>query len=79
MKSIYINKIEDEGLATYLPDVNMTDQQKELVSRYLKENPTYRELGEAYGISGERVRQLLEKFARKAHHIKQTQENNTDE
>lgn len=73
MKSIYINKIEEERLAKYLPDVNMTDLQKELVNRYLKEKPTYRELGEAYGISGERVRQLLEKFARKAHHIKQKQ------
>lgn len=70
MKSIYLHKIEEEGLAKFLPNVNMTDTQKEIVKRYIDEKPTYKELGEAYGISGERVRQLLEKFGRKAYHIK---------
>ena len=47
----------------------MTDRDKEIVKRFLEEDFTYRGLGEAYEISGERVRQIVEKFARKAHHI----------
>lgn len=69
MKSIYIYKIEDEGLSKYLPEVNMSDRDKEIVVRYLEEKPTYQTLANAYEISGERVRQILEKFARKANHI----------
>ena len=79
MKSTYTQKIADEGLIEYLPDVNMTDRDKEIVKRFLEEDFTYRGLGEAYEISGERVRQIVEKFARKAHHIKQKQVNTTDE
>lgn len=79
MKSTYTQKIADEGLIKYLPDVNMTDRDKEIVKRFLEEDFTYRGLGEAYEISGERVRQIVEKFARKAHHIKQKQVNTTDE
>lgn len=69
MKSIYTGKIEEEKLARFLSKVNMSDRDKELIERYLVGNITYRELGEHYGITGERVRQLVEKFARKAHHI----------
>lgn len=69
MKSIYTRKIAEEGLIKYLPDVNMTDRDKEIVNRFLEEVFTYRALGDAYGISRECVRQIVEKFARKAHHI----------
>lgn len=69
MKSIYTAKIEEENLARFLPDVNMTDRDKEIVRKYLDDKPTYAALGEAYEISGERIRQILEKFARKAHHL----------
>lgn len=71
MKSIYTQKIVEENLIQYLPDVNMTDRDKEIVRKYLDDKPTYAALGEAYEISGERIRQILEKFARKAHHIYQ--------
>ena len=70
MKSIYTAKIEEENLARLLPDVNMTDRDKEIVRKYLDEKPTYAALGEAYEISGERIRQILEKFARKANYKK---------
>ena len=69
MKSTYTQKIVEEGLIKYLPDVNMTDRDKEIVKHFLEEDFTYRGLGEAYKISGERVRQIVEKFVRKAHHI----------
>lgn len=68
MKSTYTQKIAEEGLIKYLPDVNMTDRDKEIVSKYLSDKPSYKELGEAYDISGERIRQIIEKFARKAYH-----------
>lgn len=76
MKSIYTAKIEDENLARFLPDVNMTDRDKEIVRKYLNEKPTYAALGEAYEISGERIRQILEKFARKAHHLYKKEQDN---
>lgn len=69
MKSIYTAKIEEENLARFLPDVNMTDRDKEIVHKYLNTKPTYATLGETYDISGERIRQIIEKFARKAYHI----------
>ena len=69
MKSTYTQKIAEEGLIKYLPDVNMTDRDKEIVNRFLEEDFSYQALGAAYEISGERVRQIVEKFARKAHHI----------
>ena len=68
MKSIYTSKIEEENLAEFLPIVNMTDRDKEIVSKYLSDKPSYKELGEAYDISGECIRQIIEKFARKADH-----------
>ena len=76
MKSIYTAKIEEENLARFLPDVNMTDRDKEIVRKYLDDKPTYAALGEAYEISGERVRQILEKFARKAHHLYKKEQDN---
>lgn len=69
MKSNYTQKIAEEGLIKYLPDVNMTDRDKEIVKRFSEEDFSYRALGAAYEISGERVRQIVEKFARKSHHI----------
>lgn len=71
MKSIYITKIQEENLARFIPDVNMADRDKEIVRKYLDDKSTYAALGEAYKISGERIRQIIEKFARKAHHIYQ--------
>lgn len=71
MKSIYITKIQEENLERFLPDVNMADRDKEIVRKYLDDKSTYAALGEAYKISGERIRQIIEKFARKAHHIYQ--------
>lgn len=68
MKSIYTAKIEEANLARFLPDVNMTDRDKEIVRKYMDDKPTYAALGEAYEISGERIRQIIEKFARKAYH-----------
>ena len=68
MKSAIIEKIYEENLIEYIDRINMTDRDKEIVQIYLSEKPTYRELGDRYGISHERIRQLLIKFARKAHH-----------
>ena len=76
MKSIYTAKIEEENLARFLPDVNMTDRDKEIVRKYLDDKPTYAALGEVYEIIGERIRQILEKFARKAHHLYKKEQDN---
>ena len=70
MKSLYTAKVEEEKLAQYLPQVNMSDRDKEIVRLYLGKGITYRDIGIRYNISGERVRQIIEKFARKAHHLK---------
>ena len=70
MKSIYTDKIKEEHLERYLSQVNLSDRDKELVRIYLEEEITYRDLGSRFEISGERVRQIIEKFARKSHHIK---------
>ena len=76
MKSIYTAKIDEENLVRFLPAVNMTDRDKEIVHKYLNEKQTYAALGEAYEISGERIRQILEKFARKAHHLYKKEQDN---
>ena len=68
MKSDIIKRIEEEDLLQYMDRVNMVDRDKEIVKNFLFEKPTYRELGERYGISHERIRQILIKYARKAHH-----------
>lgn len=52
-----------------MPQVNMSDRDKEIVRLYLDSKITYRDIGTRYEISGERVRQIIEKFARKAHHL----------
>ena len=65
MQSIYLQKIEEEQLSQYLPNINMSDRDKEIVQKYLTQKTTYKKLGEVYGISGERVRQILVKFNRK--------------
>lgn len=64
----YIKKIEEKNLLKYLPDVNMPERDKEMVLLYILEKKTYREIGEQYGVSGERVRQLVVKFSKKAMH-----------
>ena len=69
MKSIYTEKIKDEDLGSYLSQVNISDRDKEIVRIYLEEEITYRDLGIRFDISGERVRQIVERFARKAHHF----------
>lgn len=74
MKSIYTSKIEEENLVQFLPIVNMTDRDKEIVSKYLSDKPSYKELGGAYDISGERIRQIIEKFARKANYYYKKQQ-----
>lgn len=70
MKSLYTTKIEEESLVQYLPQVNMSDRDKEIVKLYLNHEITYQDIGRQYEISGERVRQIIEKFARKAYHLK---------
>ena len=68
MNSDIISKIEEENLIRYMDRVNMTDRDKEIATIWITQKPTYRELGERYGISHERIRQIIIKFARKAHH-----------
>lgn len=68
MKSDIIAKIEEEHLIDYMDVVNMTERDKEIANIFISEHPTYRELGERYGISHERIRQIIIKFARKAHY-----------
>ncbi len=60
-----IFKPEEDNLTNYLPDVNMSERDKQIVQKYLTQKTTYKKLGEVYGISGERVRQILVKFNRK--------------
>lgn len=55
--------------------MNMTERDKEIVKKYLDEKPTYKALGKEYDISGERIRQIIEKFARKANHLYQKKKN----
>ncbi|MCR5357176.1 MAG: hypothetical protein K6E63_07205 [Lachnospiraceae bacterium] len=68
MKSTYIPKIEEENLIQYMDKVNLSDRDKEIARAFIEDKPTYRELGEKYGISHERIRQIIIKFAQKAHH-----------
>ncbi len=68
MKSDIIDRIEEENLLQYIDKVNMTDRDKEIAAIWITQKPTYRELGERYGISHERIRQIIIKYARKAHH-----------
>lgn len=67
--SNYIKRIEEKNLLKYLPDVNMSDRDKEIVSLYINGDTTYQAIGEQYGISRERVRQLIVKFSKKALHF----------
>ena len=68
MKSLYTNQIEEKGLAQYLLQVNMSNRDKEIVTLYLNNDIAYRDIGIWYEISGKRIRQIIEKFARKAYH-----------
>ena len=69
MKSDIIKYIDEENLIQYIDKVNMTDRDKKIVKIFLSEHPTYRELGDRYEISHERIRQILIKFARKGHYL----------
>ena len=66
MKSIYTKKIEEENYIQFLPLVNLSDRDKEIVKKYVLDQMSYNAIGKEYGISGERVRQIIEKFARKS-------------
>lgn len=68
MKSDMIQKIYDENLIDYMDRVNMSDRDKEIVKIFLSEKLTYREIGERFNISHERVRQILIGYARRGHH-----------
>lgn len=48
----------------------MPDRDKEIAKMFATGEYTYRQIAEQFEISGERVRQLVEKFARKAYHLK---------
>lgn len=65
MKSLYIKRIETDGLLAYMDEVNMPERDKEIVKLYANGNTSYKKIAEQYDISGERVRQLIEKYARK--------------
>lgn len=69
MKSDILKYIDEENLIQYIDIVNMSDRDKEIVKVYLSSHPTYKDLGEQYNISHERIRQILIKFARKTHHF----------
>ena len=69
VSSNYITRIKDLNLIRYLPDVNMSERDKEIVSLYINGDATYQAIGEQYGISRERVRQLIVKFSKKALHF----------
>ena len=66
MKSTMIPRIEELHLIDYIDVVNLSDRDREIARTYITEHPTYTALGEKYGISHERVRQILIKFAKKA-------------
>ena len=66
MQQINICKREKDQLLLYLPEVNMSDRDKQIVQKYLTQKMTYKKLGEVYEISGERVRQIIIKFNKKA-------------
>ena len=40
MQSIYLQKIEEEQLSQYLPNINMSDRDKEIVQNYLTKKIT---------------------------------------
>ena len=70
MKSNYLHKIESEEFLEYIDQVNMPDRDKEIAKMFATGKDTYRQIADQFEISGERVRQLVEKFARKSYHIK---------
>ena len=49
--------------------VNVDTNSNSTKTVYLNNEITYRDIGRQYEISGERVRQIIEKFARKAYHF----------
>lgn len=63
----YRKYIEEENLIAYIEEINITDRDKEVVYRFLSTDEPLRKIGEQFDISGERVRQILVRFAKKAH------------
>ena len=61
-----LQHIEDENLIKYLPQVNLTDRDKEIIERRYNKHLTYTEISKEFEISVERVRQICAKFGRKA-------------
>lgn len=68
-KPIYTQKILQNDLLKYLPDVNMSDRDKEIISRYFEERSTYKNIGDRYNLSDERIRQIIVQFYWKAFHM----------
>lgn len=69
MKTIYKDKIFEYNLGQYIDEVNWSNRNKDVVRTYLENKLSMREIGDMYNITGERVRQLVEIYARKAYHI----------
>lgn len=69
MRSIYEYRILQNDLLKYLPDVNMSDRDKEIVKSFFENRYTFAEFGKIYGLSGERIRQIITQFYWKAFHI----------
>lgn len=69
MKSDMIFRIDKEGLGNYVDAVVLSDRDRDVVRQYLACRPGYDELGARFGISRERIRQILIKFATRAHNL----------
>lgn len=68
---VHTHFIKEENLGVeYLPLVNISDRDKELVEIYLTQGKKQTELAEQFNISSERVSQIISRFAKKAHIIK---------
>ncbi len=67
MKSDMIFKIDREGLYDYIDRTDLSGRDKSVVSDYIKSRDTYDVIGERFSISRERVRQILIRFATRAH------------
>lgn len=67
-RGTYLKEIQEHDLLKYMPQVNMPSRDKEIVQKYIDNVYTYASLGEEYGISRERIRQILNKYVKKATH-----------
>ena len=69
MKSEFIKRVTEKNLLEYLERVKMSERNKQIVKIYFSTFPTYDKLGKEYGISGERVRQILVRFSAKSYFL----------